>query len=144
MKEKTNLEVVDNHREIDQKVKNYLRALAFNPNNPYGDKLEGYGEAYRKELEWLNDKPIEKADSGFELVRKVSYFAYNYSYHFLLKAFAHNPNIANHFQSKFSHFYNQAGNGEHAFIRLFTVMNAGYQKTLVDWIDTNFKWTKTT
>ena len=80
-----------------------------------------------------------KASRNEGIVSKVIMYAFNYDHKFIAKAFADDENLANHFQAKFSSFYSRFGNGEQAFLYLYTAMTSDNRATLVEWIDTNFK-----
>jgi len=72
------------------------------------------------------------------LTRKVILYSFNYEPQFIAKAFADEPRLAEHFQCKFSAYYNRFGNGEQAFLWLWTSMSHNHQDTLASFIDRTF------
>lgn len=72
------------------------------------------------------------------LTSKVITYAFNYKHNFILEAFA-GSTLANHFQSKFSDYYNRFGNGEQAFIHLWMNMTDDHRLTLANYINETFK-----
>jgi len=82
--------------------------------------------------------PNTTVKEDIRLTQKVILYAFNYEHEFVLKAFAH-TGLADHFQSKFSGYYDKYGNGETAFIHLWQAMTPDHRLTLANYIDNTFK-----
>lgn len=74
-----------------------------------------------------------------DLTNKIILYAFNYERDFLLKAFRGHGSIAQHFQSKFNGYYERFGNGERAFLYLWTDMSNDWRVILAGYINDNFK-----
>ena len=67
------------------------------------------------------------------------YFTSNYPHDFIEKAFAHDPRLAQHFQSKFSFAKNNVyKNSQLAMLKLIQEMSRDNQDILIQWIADNY------
>jgi hypothetical protein len=82
----------------------------------------------------VNDYRQDRADA----MEKIMLYAYNYDSKFIQKAFADNPRIRDHFQSKFDMIWTDV-TATQAFVHLYLEMSKNYRDQLAKWIDENFK-----
>lgn len=67
-----------------------------------------------------------------ENTNKVITYAFNYKYNFLLEAFK--GSLGEHLQNKFNNYYQRFGNGETAFIWLYTSLSNDNKEKLENYI----------
>ena len=76
--------------------------------------------------------------SNTKAVNKVILFGYNYTHNFIAHVWADDSNLAKHFQSKFSMYYEIHGSNG-VFNAFYCNLSGVNQDRLVEWILTNYK-----
>ena len=84
----------------------------------------------------INNKQINNImeTTNSKAIDKVIMYSFNYEYNFITKAFKNDSNLANHLQAKFTNYYNKFGNGETAFLWLYTSLSGNNKQILVNYI----------
>ena len=72
-------------------------------------------------------------------VENFLYFAYNYPHNFIAKVWADDNRLKEHFEVKFSGYYEKLGSRS-AVVELFFSLDHENRARLLDWVDNNYKY----
>lgn len=100
----------------------------------------------KKKIIKLDESKLSKiietviAESGteFNAMKKIIYFGLNYPHNFIEMVWADEPNMVNHYKSKFTDLYQKYGSMG-VFNAFFTYLDNEAQSKLANWIVQNYK-----